>query len=123
VCSRIGAEAEQAPGAARNESSNFLTQELEEAMSTKQQDKQPAGQGKQERQHLTALIGKHVMSALGQPGALHRVQVHPLWDDHYRVNIFLGGDAASAKVAHSYFLVADGDGNIVAATPKITRQY
>jgi hypothetical protein len=34
-------------------------------MSTKQQDKQPPGQGKQERQQLTALIGKHVMSALG----------------------------------------------------------
>jgi hypothetical protein len=39
------------------------------------------------------------------------------------VNILVGLDAASAKVAHSYFLVADSDGNVLASTPKITRQY
>jgi hypothetical protein len=39
------------------------------------------------------------------------------------VNILVDLDAASAKVAYSYFLVADSDGNIVASTPKITRQY
>jgi hypothetical protein len=38
------------------------------------------------------------------------------------VNILVGLDAASVKVAHSYFLVADSDGNILASTPKITRQ-
>jgi hypothetical protein len=31
--------------------------------------------------------------------------------------------ASLTKVAHSYFLVADSDGNIVASTPKITKQY
>jgi hypothetical protein len=46
-----------------------------------------------------------------------------LWEDHYRVNVFVGVDAASAKVANSYFLVADIDGNILTSTPKITRQY
>jgi hypothetical protein len=51
------------------------------------------------------------------------VQVRSLWGDHYRVNVFVGPDPAMAKVAHSYFLVADGDGNILASTPTITRQY
>ena len=92
-------------------------------MPTKQLDKQPTDQENQERQQRNAVIGNRVMHTLGQPGDLHRVQVRRLWEDHYRVNILVGGEAASAKVTHSYFLVADSDGNIIASTPKITRQY
>jgi hypothetical protein len=72
---------------------------------------------------LNALIGKQVLNTLGQPDGLVKTQVRPLWHDHFRVNVFVGLDAASAKVAHSYFLVVDGDGTIIASTPKITRQY
>ena len=50
------------------------------------------------------------------------VQVRLLWGNYYRVNVCLGPDAASVKVAQSYFLKVDGDGNIVESTPKITRQ-
>jgi hypothetical protein len=96
---------------------------MEKPMPTQQQDKQHTDQEKQERQQLNAVIGKHVIHTLGQPGDLYTVQVRPLWEDHYRVNVLVGVDAASAKVAHSYFLVADSDGNITASTPKITRQY
>jgi len=92
-------------------------------MPTEQQSKKPADQEKQERQRLDAVIGKHVLHALGQPGNLHLVQVRRLWNEHYRVNVLVGVDAASARVANSYFLVTDGDGAIVAATPRITRQY
>jgi hypothetical protein len=35
----------------------------------------------------------------------------------------VGGDAASVTVAHSYFLEADGKGDIVEATPEIVRKY
>ncbi len=92
-------------------------------MTTPQQETEHKVQEKQARQQRKAVIGQHVMHTLGQPGDLHTVQVRHLWEDHYRVNVFVGGDAASAKVAHSYFLVADRDGNILASTPKITRQY
>jgi hypothetical protein len=92
-------------------------------MPTQAQDKQHTDPEIQKRQQRNAVIGKHVLHTLGQPGDLHRVQVRPLWEDHYRVNILVGADAVSAKVAHSYFLVADSDGNIIASTPKITRQY
>jgi len=92
-------------------------------MPTKQEDEQHADQEKQARQQLSAVIGKHVIHTLGHPGDLYTVQVRQLWEDRYRVNVLVGLDAASTKVAHSYFLVADSDGNITASTPKITRQY
>jgi hypothetical protein len=92
-------------------------------MSTQQQEIEHKVQETQARQQRKAVIGQHVMHTLGQPADLHTVQVRYLWEDHYRVNVFVGVDAASAKVAHSYFLVADSDGNILASTPKVTRQY
>jgi hypothetical protein len=49
--------------------------------------------------------------------------VRQLWDDHYRVNIFAGDDLASAKVVQSFFLLADGAGNILQSTPAIKKQY
>ena len=79
--------------------------------------------GTEQQQKLDALIGKRVIDTLGKPGDLHKVQVRRLWDDHYRVNVLIGEDAASAKIANSYFLEADSDGNIVGSTPKITKQY
>jgi hypothetical protein len=92
-------------------------------MSTQQQENEHKVQEKQAPEQRKAVIGKHVIHTLGQPGDLHAVQVRHLWEDHYRVNVFVGVNAASAKVAHSYFLVADSDGNILASTPKITRHY
>jgi hypothetical protein len=96
---------------------------LEKTMSTQQQENDHKVQEKQARQQRKAVIGKHVIATLGRPGDLHAVQVRHLWEDHYRVNVFVGVDAASAKVANSYFLVADSDGNILASTPKITKKY
>jgi hypothetical protein len=92
-------------------------------MPTKPRPEQHAEPGPAESQQSGALIGRNVLRALGQPGDLFRVQVQRLWEDCYRVNVFVGPDAASAKVAHSYFLQADGTGAILACTPDITRQY
>jgi hypothetical protein len=104
-------------------SSHVPFHDLDETMSPQQQDNQRRDQEKQARQQRKTVIGKLVIHTLGQPGHLHEVQVRHLWEDRYRVNILVGLDAASVRVAHSYFLVADSDGNIVASTPKITRQY
>jgi hypothetical protein len=82
-----------------------------------------AAQDMEGHRQLRAVIGKQVLDALGQPGGLLGTQVRPLWQDHYRVNVFVGVDAASARIAHSYFLVVDSAGTIIASTPKITRQY
>jgi hypothetical protein len=37
--------------------------------------------------------------------------------------VLVGVDAASVRVAHSYFVVTDSDENILPATPKITKEY
>jgi hypothetical protein len=89
----------------------------------KQKDELNADKEAKETQQRAVEIRGHVMHALGNPGNLHSVQVRPLWEGHYRVNVFVGLDAASAKVAHSYFLVTDDNGNIVASTPKIGKRY
>ena len=92
-------------------------------MPAQQQDKKQGEQEKQDGRQLNAAIGNHVLHTLGQPANLHRMQVRQLWDDHYRVNVFVGEDATTATVAHSYFLVVDSAGAILRSTPKILRQY
>jgi hypothetical protein len=92
-------------------------------MATKQQDKQNAVQEVQKHEQRSALISGHIIRTIGQPEALRRVDVKQLWEHHYRVNVLVGVNNASARVAHSYFLVTDSDGNVVTAEPKLTRQY
>jgi hypothetical protein len=75
------------------------------------------------REMLNSLIGEQVLHALGEPPNLLKMQVRPLWDRNYRVNILVGVDATCAKIPHSYFVVADGDGKILDATPKIRKHY
>jgi hypothetical protein len=72
---------------------------------------------------LDTAIRNHVMLALGQPVDPFRVVVRRLWEDHYRVNVLVGKDVTTTTIAHSYFLVADGDGKISRATPAIARTY
>lgn len=91
-------------------------------MST-QQEKQQHSEPNVESELLEAVVRDNVMFDLGCPTGLHHVQVRCLWGDHYRVNVYVGEDAASAIVAHSYFLKADGNGKILTASPVITRVY
>jgi hypothetical protein len=64
-----------------------------------------------------------VVHSLGSPADLFGVRVRPLWKDHYRVNVFVGKDATSGRVADSFFLTADGEGNILTSSPEIVRVY
>lgn len=82
-----------------------------------------AGSDRQEDGLLELVVGDNVLSDLGEPMEPHRTQVERVWGDNYRVNVFLGADAASFKVAHSFFLTADGNGKILASSPPIVRKY
>ena len=56
-------------------------------MPTTQQTGQP-GPGERGGRPPAAALGAHVLSALGRPGGLRRVEVRRLWEGHYRVNVF-----------------------------------
>jgi hypothetical protein len=92
-------------------------------MPSERREKQHLEQEPKERPQLNATIADNVIQALGKPGDLYQIQVKSLWTDHYRVNVLVGADASSARVAHSYFLAADSKGGIVTSTPKIAREY
>ena len=92
-------------------------------MSTAQQREQDRDRDQGEQQRRRAAIRGQVIRTLGTPVSLHDVQVRQLWGDNYRVNILVGEDAASLRVAHSFFLVVDGKGQILACTPELTRRY
>jgi hypothetical protein len=92
-------------------------------MATKQKEELPVDAEKPGRPEVGALITKNVLRSLGKPGNLIRVQVRTLWGAYYRVNVLVGPDVASVKIAHSFFLRADDIGNIVSTTPIITKQY
>jgi hypothetical protein len=92
-------------------------------MATTQQEERPTDLQKQERQQMRSLIGKKVLDTLGQPANLLRVQVQTLWGDYFRVNVLVGPDMASFKIAHSFFVLADAGGNILCSTPKLAKGY
>jgi hypothetical protein len=78
---------------------------------------------RQKRGLMEAIVRNHVLSALGQPVGNYRVQVKAVWDDNYRVNVFVGADFASLTIAHSYFLRTDVKGQILTCCPPIARKY
>lgn len=55
-------------------------------MSTKQEREQESCECR------NTLIGEQVIHTLGQPDGLQGVQVRPLWEDHYRVNVLVVAD-------------------------------
>ena len=64
-----------------------------------------------------------VLTALGRPTGLLRVTVTPLWSDYFRVNVFTGSNSSVVAIPHSYFVMADANGQILRASPPILRQY
>jgi hypothetical protein len=77
----------------------------------------------QDPEKLKTLIRGHVLRALGGPGGTGRVQVRPLRDGYYRVNIVVGEGPGCFTIARSYFLRTDGAGNVLESTPKLTKQH
>ncbi len=90
---------------------------------TRKQEERQDEQKRQEDGQLAEVVRTNVIMGLGRPAGLHRIQVSSLWHTYYRVNVFVGPDFASAKVAHSFFLETDGNGKILSSSPAITRAY
>lgn len=92
-------------------------------MATKEQSNKHDNIERNKGDALSNHIEEQVIHTLGTPVNLLKVQARLLWENHYRVNVFVGPDVASAKVSNSYFLSVGTDGNILASEPKITKQY
>jgi hypothetical protein len=92
-------------------------------MPRKEQPPDPSALERHQSENLNDLIAEQVMHALGEPGDLLKVLIRPLWGNCYRANVFVGADAASGRVANSFFLTTDDDGNILESIPQITRQH
>ena len=70
-----------------------------------------------------SVIVQGVLSRLGRPDNFHKVQVKAVSGSKYRVNVYVRADAASYRVAHSYFLEADDEGQVLESSPAISRLY
>jgi hypothetical protein len=90
-------------------------------MPTTQQREQDRSLDQHKSETLQALVEEQVIHRLGKPVGVRNVQVRRLWENRYRVNVLVGDNAASAKIANSYFVKADGNGNIVDSNPEMTR--
>ena len=88
-----------------------------------QQNEQQKNLEQDKRQTLNTLIEAQVIQALGAPHDLLKVWVRPLWDNTYRVNVLIGTDITSAKIANSFFLAVDAEGCIMTCTPTMTKEY
>jgi hypothetical protein len=91
-------------------------------MSTKEQRQQHHDNELQRGEAVKALIQQQVLHTLGSPQGLQTVQVRHLWEACYRVNVLVGVDIATVRIASSYFVEVDDDGVIVGSTPTITKQ-
>lgn len=85
------------------------------------QDQDRASKDRREKQ-ATALC-LCVLTALGRPENFFRISAVCVWEDHYRVNVQTGADAASARIAHSFFVAVDERGKVVESNPQIARLY
>lgn len=92
-------------------------------METDQQSNVSGQEKPMPRDAMKAIIGENVIRSLGCPVNMLKVKVNSVVGDHYRVNIMVGTNVGSARVADSFFLTADAAGNIVTSSPKITKLY
>lgn len=68
-------------------------------------------------------VGRAVLSALGRPANFLRVTATRVTDTNHRVNVLVGGDPTLARIAHSFFVTTDADGNLTGSAPPIVRSY
>lgn len=76
-----------------------------------------------ERSSVSGRIRSRALSLLGRPPNLIEVAVRALWDHCYRINVLTGPDVSHLVVAHSYFVHASPEGDILTSTPPILKLY
>jgi hypothetical protein len=82
----------------------------------------------QKQPDLASVIGVSLLKRLGKPNNLHMMKVIHLWNNHYRVNVWvsiLGNNSLhdQRRIEHSYFVSVDEHGEILDSKPEIKRIY
>jgi hypothetical protein len=68
---------------------------------------------------MIALLTASIKGRLKLTSGAYKIAVHHLWDDRFRVNVFVGADFVSVAVAQSFFVIADVNGSVVSSTPEM----
>jgi hypothetical protein len=82
-----------------------------------------ADAAEQSARRLATTICRHVITALGRPTDFLRITARQVTGDGFRVNVITGPDASCTRIAHSFFITADGEGNIMGSTPPIKKLH
>ena len=77
----------------------------------------------QEQERLKTLVREQVLHALGEPHNLFRLHVQPQRDGNYRVNVFVGTNAAKFKISYNCFVEADDEGKVLSSSPTTHELY
>jgi hypothetical protein len=72
---------------------------------------------------LAAAVCQAVLSGLGRPADLLSVTARQVAGHCYRVNVVTGADPTGARIAHSFFVTVDDQGNVLDSTPPLARRY
>ena len=77
-----------------------------------------------------ANIGSQIMTIIGKPPRFDRVEVCPLFDSRYRVNIWVIPEDKKEKsliknpiITISYFVIIDSDGKLATTNPGLKKLY
>jgi hypothetical protein len=84
------------------------------------EDRRREERDNQKQALLASLVFQQVMQALGELPNLFRLQVRPLWEGRFRANVYVGPDALSSRIVHSFFIITDDEGRIVESRPLFT---
>ena len=83
---------------------------------------------KQQNAHLESIVRQEVLNRMGTPPRLHSIRCHNVFENRWRVNVWVEYDGGldmvftSHKIAHSYFCIVSSDEE-VACDPPIERLY
>jgi len=86
----------------------------------------PDGEADKEKRSASrrlAAIAQSVMDTLGKPIDFLKATVRPVTGDNFRVNVVIGPNAGSARIAESFFVTADADGKVTNSIPAIQKCY
>jgi hypothetical protein len=70
-----------------------------------------------------AKIRSYVLNGMGHPADFMEVAIRKLWNGHYRANVLTGSSSVDVRIVHSFFLQVGTDGEVLSASPRVTRLY